>query len=165
MEEEQASLFGDIVLSSFRPRILIVSTPNYEYNVVLQKSNLTSHEDDPEEKIQSQSCKFRNHDHKFEWTREQFQHWASELAVRHKYRVEFSGVGGAVDLEPGFASQIAVFRRVFLPEDDDSLKDENSASELGKPIQELLSTTIKMRLDNRSRSMNNTTIFYRWKSI
>ncbi|MBA0568598.1 hypothetical protein Golob_006077 [Gossypium lobatum] len=126
MEEEQASLFGDIVLSSFRPRILIVSTPNYEYNVVLQKSNLTSHEDDPEEKIQSQSCKFRNHDHKFEWTREQFQHWASELAVRHKYRVEFSGVGGAVDLEPGFASQIAVFRRVFLPEDDDGLKDENS---------------------------------------
>lgn len=127
MEEEQASLFGDIVLSSFRPRILIVSTPNYEYNVILQKSNLTSHEDDPEEKIQSQSCKFRNHDHKFEWTREQFQHWASELAVRHKYRVEFSGVGGAVDQEPGFASQIAVFRRVFLPKDDDGLKDEDSA--------------------------------------
>ncbi|KAE8655657.1 6-phosphogluconate dehydrogenase family protein isoform 1 [Hibiscus syriacus] len=119
MEEDQASLFGDIVLSSFRPRILIVSTPNYEYNVILQKSNLTSQEDDPEEKIQSQSCKFRNHDHKFEWTREQFKHWASELAVKHNYSVEFGGVGGAADQEPGYATQIAVFRRSTLPEDDD----------------------------------------------
>ncbi|XWS11515.1 hypothetical protein CRYUN_Cryun37aG0004700 [Craigia yunnanensis] len=127
MEEDQACLFGDVVLGSFRPRILIVSTPNYEYNVILQKSNLTSQEDDPEEKIHSQSCKFRNHDHKFEWTRKQFNHWASELAVRHNYSVEFSGVGGSADLEPGFASQIAVFRRVFLPEEDDLQEHEDSA--------------------------------------
>ncbi|KAK8629062.1 hypothetical protein V6N13_077919 [Hibiscus sabdariffa] len=127
MEEDQACLFGDIVLSSFRPRILIVSTPNYEYNVILQKSTLTSQEDDPEEKIQSQSCKFRNHDHKFEWTREQFKHWASELAVRHNYNVEFSGVGGAADQEPGYASQIAVFRRGILPKDDGHGEHEDSA--------------------------------------
>ncbi|OMO83239.1 Double-stranded RNA-binding protein [Corchorus capsularis] len=118
MEEEQACMFGDVVLSSFRPRVLIVSTPNYEYNVILQGSNITSQEDDPEEKVQSQSCKFRNHDHKFEWTREQFNHWASNLAVRHNYTVKFSGVGGSADVEPGFASQIAVFRRVVLPEEE-----------------------------------------------
>ncbi|XP_059666531.1 small RNA 2'-O-methyltransferase-like [Cornus florida] len=110
MEEDQACLFGDIVLSSFCPKILIVSTPNYEYNVILQRSNLQSQED-PDEKSQSQASKFRNHDHKFEWTREQFNHWASDLATRHNYSVEFSGVGGDGDLEPGFASQIAVFRR------------------------------------------------------
>ena len=126
MEEDQASLFGDVVLSSFCPRILIVSTPNYEYNVILQKSNITSQEDDPEEKIHSRSCKFRNHDHKFEWTREQFNHWASELAVRHNYSVEFSGVGGSAELEPGFASQIAVFRRACLPEEDDLQVHEDS---------------------------------------
>ncbi|CAL5412591.1 unnamed protein product [Camellia sinensis] len=111
MEEDQAHLFGDVVLTSFCPRILIVSTPNYEYNVILQRSALQSQEDDPDEKTQSQSCKFRNHDHKFEWTREQFSRWASNLAMRHNYSVEFSGVGGAVDREPGFASQIALFRR------------------------------------------------------
>lgn len=127
MEEDQACLFGDVVLSSFRPKILVVSTPNYEYNVILQRSNITSQEDDPEEKIYSQSCKFRNHDHKFEWTREQFNHWASELAVRHNYSVEFSGVGGSADLEPGFASQIAVFRRVFQPKEDDLQDDEGLA--------------------------------------
>ncbi|KAL7211264.1 hypothetical protein ACSBR2_014195 [Camellia fascicularis] len=111
MEEDQAHLFGDVVLTSFCPRILVVSTPNYEYNVILQRSALQSQEDDPDEKTQSQSCKFRNHDHKFEWTREQFSQWASDLAMRHNYSVEFSGVGGAVDREPGFASQIALFRR------------------------------------------------------
>ncbi|KAK3016002.1 hypothetical protein RJ639_007031 [Escallonia herrerae] len=113
MEEDQACLFGDFVLSLFCPRILIVSTPNFEYNVILQKSTLQSQDDDPDEKNQIQSCKFRNDDHKFEWTREQFAHWASALATRHKYSVEYSGVGGAAGVEPGFASQIAVFRRLF----------------------------------------------------
>ncbi|KAK1560775.1 hypothetical protein Q3G72_030791 [Acer saccharum] len=127
MEEDEACNFGNIVLSYFQPRILIVSTPNYEYNVILQRSSPTSQEDDPDEKIQSQSCKFRNHDHKFEWTREQFNSWASELAARHNYSVEFSGVGGSVDIEPGFASQIAVFRSRLPPEEDNYPKDEDLA--------------------------------------
>ncbi|XP_022896891.1 small RNA 2'-O-methyltransferase-like isoform X1 [Olea europaea var. sylvestris] len=108
MEEEDASLFGEVVLKSFCPRILIVSTPNYEYNSILQKSTSSGQEDDPDEKNKP---KFRNHDHKFEWTRAQFNHWASDLAERHNYDVEFSGVGGKADVEPGFASQIAIFRR------------------------------------------------------
>jgi hypothetical protein len=32
--------------------------------------------------------------------------------------VEFSGVGGSADVEPGFASQIAVFKREWSHEDD-----------------------------------------------
>lgn len=111
MEEEDACLFGDVVLSSFTPKILVVSTPNYEYNVILQGCAPPTQEDDPDEKFQGQTCKFRNHDHKFEWTRAQFEHWASQLATKHNYSVEFSGVGGAADCEPGFASQIAIFRR------------------------------------------------------
>ncbi|XP_072954719.1 small RNA 2'-O-methyltransferase-like [Typha angustifolia] len=109
MEEDQACLFGDVALNLFCPRILIISTPNYEYNPILQRSASGTKEDDLEEK--SGSCKFRNHDHKFEWTREQFEQWATNLAVRHDYSVQFSGVGGSGDVEPGFASQIAVFRR------------------------------------------------------
>lgn len=111
MEEDQACLFGDVVLSSFCPKILIVSTPNYEYNVILQKSSFQGQEEDPDEKNPTQACKFRNHDHKFEWTRQQFNQWASDLATRHNYSVEYSGVGGVDGVEPGFASQIAVFRR------------------------------------------------------
>ena len=125
MEEDQARLFGDVVLGSFRPRILIVSTPNFEYNVVLQKSNPASQEQEEEsdDKSQLQSCKFRNHDHKFEWTREQFSHWASDLAARHNYSVEFSGVGGSADVEPGFASQIAVFKRDSVPDKNVKVAD------------------------------------------
>lgn len=111
MEEDQAYLFGNLVLSSFCPKLLVVSTPNYEYNVILQGSNLSSQEGDSDDKTQLQSCKFRNHDHKFEWTREQFNHWARDLATRHNYSVEFSGVGGLGHMEPGYASQIAIFRR------------------------------------------------------
>lgn len=127
MEEDQARLFGDVVLSSFSPKILIVSTPNYEYNVILQKASLPSQEEDPDEKTNSQSCKFRNHDHKFEWTREQFNRWATEAAAKHNYSVEFSGVGGSSDLEPGFASQIAVFRRMSRPQGDNIPKDVDLA--------------------------------------
>ena len=111
MEEDEACLFGNIALGLFRPRMLIVSTPNYEYNVILQKSNQVSEVEDPDDKSSSQPCKFRNHDHKFEWTREQFNCWATDLAAKYNYSVEFSGVGGIAGVEPGFASQIAVFRR------------------------------------------------------
>ncbi|CAN6213187.1 unnamed protein product [Urochloa humidicola] len=109
MEEDQASLFGNIILSSFCPTVLIVSTPNYEYNPILQRSSMPNRDDDADEN--TGPCKFRNHDHKFEWTRAQFQCWAIDLAVKHNYSVEFCGVGGSGE-EPGYASQIAVFRRM-----------------------------------------------------
>ncbi|KAJ8768965.1 hypothetical protein K2173_023960 [Erythroxylum novogranatense] len=41
MEEDQALLFDDVALSYFHPKVLIISTPNYEYNVILQKSALS----------------------------------------------------------------------------------------------------------------------------
>lgn len=109
MEEHEANLFGDIVLSYFCPKILIVSTPNYEYNVIIQRSSFQTQSDEA-----AQPCKFRNLDHKFEWTRQQFSVWASDLAMRHGYEVEFSGVGRTPNddvAELGYASQIAVFKR------------------------------------------------------
>ncbi|VVB12258.1 unnamed protein product [Arabis nemorensis] len=107
MEEDQAFQFGETVLSLFRPKHVIVSTPNYEYNRILHKSLPNQ----PKDNSMSHRSKFRNHDHKFEWTRAQFNQWASKLAKRHNYSVEFSGVGGFSKVDPGFATQIAVFRR------------------------------------------------------
>ncbi|KAL6184117.1 hypothetical protein ACLB2K_045521 [Fragaria x ananassa] len=51
MEEDQAYLFGNVAPSYFRPKILIVSTPNHEYNVILQKSTLSTPEDDLDERV------------------------------------------------------------------------------------------------------------------
>ncbi|CAH2078414.1 unnamed protein product [Thlaspi arvense] len=109
MEEAQAYEFGSIVLRLFRPKLLIVSTPNYEYNTVLNKSARYHQKDKP----MSQRSKFRNHKHKFEWTRATFNYWATTLANYFSYSVEFSGVGGFKE-DLGFASQIAVFKRESL---------------------------------------------------
>ncbi|KAL9224853.1 hypothetical protein vseg_000848 [Gypsophila vaccaria] len=125
MEEDQACLFGDVALGLFQPKMLVVSTPNYEYNVIMQKSNLATQEEDPDEKGETQTCKFRNHDHKFEWTREQFNRWATNLALKYNYGVEFGGVGGDGS-EPGFASQIAVFKR----DDNPSQKESRLTTEV-----------------------------------
>jgi len=128
MEEDQASLFGNVVLSSFRPTVLIVSTPNYEYNPILQRSAMPNKDDEADES--TGPCKFRNHDHKFEWTRAQFQCWATDLAVKHNYSVEFCGVGGSGE-EPGYASQIAVFRRMARDMEERCLnKDQDQPYEL-----------------------------------
>ncbi|KAJ1378081.1 putative small RNA 2-O-methyltransferase [Sesbania bispinosa] len=70
---------GSVILQW--PRILIVSTPNFEYNVVLQGLNPPSQEqEESDEKTLLQS------------------------SARHNYNVEFSGVGGSADVEPGFDS-------------------------------------------------------------
>ncbi|XP_037484997.1 small RNA 2'-O-methyltransferase-like [Triticum dicoccoides] len=123
VEEDQASLFGNVVLSSFCPAVLIVSTPNYEYNPILQRSALPNKEEEQEQ--DAGPCKFRNHDHKFEWTRSQFQRWATVLAASHNYSVEFSGVGGSSN-EPGYASQIAVFRRMARDQGESSRNEDDS---------------------------------------
>ncbi|XP_078437263.1 small RNA 2'-O-methyltransferase-like [Wolffia australiana] len=109
MEEEEAIEFGHVALGQFSPGLLIVSTPNYEYNPLLQ-GELTGGEGLGEKQMAG-PCRFRNHDHKFEWTRAQFRRWAVDLAVKYGYHVDFGGVGGSGDTEPGFASQVAIFRR------------------------------------------------------
>jgi len=117
MQEDQAYKFGECALGTLCPRMLIVSTPNVEYNPILQRTVSHSKIDSAGEELTEDaegksglSCKFRNDDHKFEWTRKQFSDWALNLASQYGYNVEFSGVGGSGE-EPGFASQIAVFKR------------------------------------------------------
>lgn len=127
MEEDQAHLFGDVVLSCFCPRVLIVSTPNYEYNALLQGSGTSNKEEDTGGQEPSLQFKFRNHDHKFEWTRQQFEDWASCLALKHNYTVEFGGVGGMADVEPGFASQIAVFKSKNLSKTETGTRNDDSS--------------------------------------
>src|SRR5258707_12360519 len=61
-----------------RPPTVIVTTPNAEYNALLQGVPDGS---------------FRHADHRFEWTRAQFAEWAARAAAHHGYRVELSGIG------------------------------------------------------------------------
>ncbi|CAF0976750.1 unnamed protein product [Adineta ricciae] len=86
------------VFGYIRPRLVIVSTPNADFNVLFS----------------TMPCgQFRHMDHKFEFTRQQFCLWAQQIAVNYNYLVEFSGVGEAPPSERhrdvGACTQIAIF--------------------------------------------------------
>ena len=76
-----------------RPTTVLITTPNVEYNVKFE--NLPA-------------GKFRHKDHRFEWTRAEFQAWANRVAKRFGYRVEFLPVG-LEDADVGAPTQMGVF--------------------------------------------------------
>ncbi|MFC8344115.1 3' terminal RNA ribose 2'-O-methyltransferase Hen1 [Streptomyces sp. NPDC057280] len=81
------------VFGAARPKTVLVTTPNVEYNVRWE-SLPAGH--------------VRHGDHRFEWTREEFRAWAGSVAERHGYGVEFVPVGPD-DPEVGPPTQMAVF--------------------------------------------------------
>jgi 3' terminal RNA ribose 2'-O-methyltransferase Hen1 len=83
------------VFGAARPGLVLVTTPNAEYNV--RFGGLAP-------------GAFRHRDHRFEWTRPQFQSWASAVAADYAYRVRFLPVGDD-DPEVGSPTQLAVFER------------------------------------------------------
>ncbi|MEU3839693.1 3' terminal RNA ribose 2'-O-methyltransferase Hen1 [Streptomyces sp. NPDC028635] len=83
------------VFGSARPRTVVVTTPNVEYNVRWE-SLPAGH--------------VRHGDHRFEWTRKEFRAWADAVAERHGYGVQFHPVGPD-DPEVGPPTQMAVFTR------------------------------------------------------
>jgi len=82
------------VFHVLRPRLVVVTTPNAEFNPLLGVP----------------STRFRHPDHRFEWPRWRFRRWSEGAAARARYGVELKDVGG-VHPTLGGASQMAVFRR------------------------------------------------------
>ncbi|MDJ0465345.1 3' terminal RNA ribose 2'-O-methyltransferase Hen1 [Streptomyces sp. H27-C3] len=101
------------VFGSARPRTVLVTTPNVEYNVRWE-SLPAGH--------------VRHGDHRFEWTREEFRTWAAAAAERHRYTVEFVPVGPD-DPEVGPPTQMAVFSRTAEPESPSRAGTRNSKEE------------------------------------
>jgi small RNA 2'-O-methyltransferase len=85
----EATVFG-----YYRPKTLVMTTPNAEFNEVF---GLARHE-------------FRHPDHRFEWARARFRSWASGVAQRNGYRVAISGIG-EFDFVLGQPTQMAIFSR------------------------------------------------------
>ncbi|TYB68477.1 3' terminal RNA ribose 2'-O-methyltransferase Hen1 [Nonomuraea sp. PA05] len=80
-----------VVFGRARPRHVLVTTPNVEYNV--RYEFLTG---------------LRHPDHRFEWTRAEFAGWATRVAGRYGYQVAFAPVGDD-DPELGPPTQMGVF--------------------------------------------------------
>ena len=73
----------------------MVTTPNREFNVLFDGLPAGT---------------LRHRDHRFEWTRTEFEAWAGESAGAHGYAVRFVGIGPE-DAELGAPTQMAVFER------------------------------------------------------
>ncbi|MGC0329018.1 3' terminal RNA ribose 2'-O-methyltransferase Hen1 [Streptomyces sp. SAI-170] len=97
------------VFGAARPRTVLVTTPNVEYNVRWE-SLPAGH--------------VRHGDHRFEWTREEFRTWADAVAERHGYAVEFVPVGPD-DPEVGPPTQMAVF--TMTDKTDETAKADKEA--------------------------------------
>jgi hypothetical protein len=72
-----------------------MTTPNAEYNVKLETLP---------------TGKFRHKDHRFEWTRQEFQAWAHKVAEHFNYSVRFLPIGPQ-DSVVGAPSQMGIFLR------------------------------------------------------
>ncbi|UIX30217.1 3' terminal RNA ribose 2'-O-methyltransferase Hen1 [Streptomyces sp. GQFP] len=99
------------VFGAARPRTVLVTTPNVEYNVRWETLP-AGHS--------------RHSDHRFEWTREEFRAWAATVAERHGYDTEFVPVGPD-DPEVGPPTQMAVFTMKTETETANKEKEANAA--------------------------------------
>lgn len=76
-----------------RPKTVVVTTPNQEYNVLWESLP---------------AGKFRHADHRFEWTRAEFQAWADNVCQAYGYQVRLLPVGPE-DEKYGSPTQMGVF--------------------------------------------------------
>lgn len=87
--------FERAVFEYARPRLVVVTTPNVEYNVLFEGLA---------------PGRMRHNDHRFEWTRAEFRQWAEAVAARRGYGLRLLPVG-PVDEALGAPTQMAVFTR------------------------------------------------------
>jgi 3' terminal RNA ribose 2'-O-methyltransferase Hen1 len=95
VEPHRLSAVEKAVFAGCRPKTVIITTPNYEYNVLHGV---------PE-------GAFRHPDHRFEWTRAKFRNWAEGVAGRNGYRARFEDIGER-DPVLGSSTQMVTFSRI-----------------------------------------------------
>jgi 3' terminal RNA ribose 2'-O-methyltransferase Hen1 len=93
LDSARLAAFERVVFEFARPGTVVITTPNVEYNVKWETLP---------------AGKFRHKDHRFEWTRAEFQDWATRIATSHGYDVRFLPVG-PVDEALGSPTQMGVF--------------------------------------------------------
>lgn len=77
------------------PTTVIITTPNREYNALFETLPAGA---------------MRHQDHRFEWTRAEFEAWARDVADRHGYAVTFAPIGPLSE-QFGAPSQMGIFKK------------------------------------------------------
>lgn len=86
--------FERVIFEFAKPKTVVITTPNREYNALFETM---------------EEGAMRHTDHRFEWTRIEFEKWAKDVAHKNKYEVTFKPVGD-VHERVGAPTQMAVFK-------------------------------------------------------
>lgn len=112
----------------YRPQLVIITTPNADFNPLFPGWR---------------PGQFRDDDHRFEWSREEFQKWCRKQADCFRYRVEFDGVGvfRGHQFNPaiGHCTQSAAFYR--LDDNDSGDSGESKTEDCRRRFSALSSTS------------------------
>jgi 3' terminal RNA ribose 2'-O-methyltransferase Hen1 len=95
LESARLGMFAQVLFGYTRPGLVILTTPNREYNVTWPRLRAGD---------------FRHRDHRFEWTRAEFQAWAGRVAARYGYTVDFAAIGPKAP-HVGSPTQMGIFTR------------------------------------------------------
>ena len=93
MDENRLKSFERVVFEFAKPKTVILTTPNGEYNVFFENMEAGT---------------MRHTDHRFEWSRTEFETWAKQVAETNNYNVQFLPIGEE-DKKVGVPSQMAIF--------------------------------------------------------
>ncbi|XP_075168254.1 hen1 methyltransferase [Haematobia irritans] len=94
LEKVPENIFGFV-----QPKLAVFSTPNSEFNVLFDGLLENG---------------FRHHDHKFEWTRQEFKNWCTAICDKYSnYSVSYMGLGKPPPnkRKVGYSTQMAIFAR------------------------------------------------------
>lgn len=95
LDPPRLAAFERAVFEIARPRTVVLTTPNAEFNVRFAGMS---------------PGQPRHPDHRFEWTRAEFRQWAEGVAAKFGYAVRIEGIGIG-DAEVGSPTQLGVFTR------------------------------------------------------
>lgn len=112
MDLSRLPSFEKMLFQYSRPKLAIVTTPNSEYNAKFETLP---------------AGKMRHADHRFEWTRAEFEEWANRVANTFGYSVEYRPIG-PVDELLGAPTQMALFKILT----DDELLASSTQVKRGK---------------------------------
>jgi 3' terminal RNA ribose 2'-O-methyltransferase Hen1 len=94
LDPPRLSAFERVLFEFAKPRTVVLTTPNREFNATWATLP---------------AGQFRHADHRFEWTRPEFQGWATRIAERFGYSVRFLPVGPEHP-EYGSPTQMGIFQ-------------------------------------------------------
>ena len=95
LDRNRLDALEKVLFKFAQPKLVMITTPNIEYNVRFESLF---------------SGKLRHRDHRFEWTRQEFQDWANRVADKFNYQVNFQGIGEE-DPQVGTPTQMAIFSK------------------------------------------------------